>query len=68
LRGFAGTPPERYIKAIKFVTVEVQGKVRPGRVADDYIVDLSDIGPDLRSILESGGLDRARSTEVARSR
>jgi len=30
---------------------------------DSDIVDLSSIGPDLRSILESGNLDRARSAE-----
>jgi len=45
---------------MKLVTVEVDGKARPGRSADDHIIDLSGIGPDLRSILESGGLDRAR--------
>ena len=48
---------------MKLVTVEVDGKARPGRIADDHIIDLSGIGPDLRSILESGGLDRARSVE-----
>jgi 2-keto-4-pentenoate hydratase/2-oxohepta-3-ene-1,7-dioic acid hydratase in catechol pathway len=48
---------------MKLVTVEVEGVARPGRVADDHIVDLSRIGPDLRNILESGGLDRARATE-----
>jgi len=48
---------------MKLVTVEVEGKARPGRIADDHIIDLSGIGPDLRSILESGGLDRACSAE-----
>jgi 2-keto-4-pentenoate hydratase/2-oxohepta-3-ene-1,7-dioic acid hydratase in catechol pathway len=48
---------------MKLVTVEVEGKARPGRIADDHIIDLSGVGPDLRSILESGGLDRARSAE-----
>jgi len=48
---------------MKLVTVEVDGKARPGRIADDHIIDLSGIGPDLRSILESGRLDRARSVE-----
>src|SRR5262245_26581895 len=48
---------------MKLVTVEVEGKVRPGRLADDHIIDLSSIGPDLRSILECDGLDRARLTE-----
>ncbi len=51
------------IRAMKLVSVEVEGQVRPGRLADDYIVDLSSIGPDLRSNLECGGLDRARSLE-----
>lgn len=48
---------------MKLVTVEVEGKARPGRIANDHIVDLSSMGPDLRSILESGGLDRACSAE-----
>src|SRR5438105_4174209 len=48
---------------MKLVTVDVEGKPRPGRIADDHIIDLSGIAPDLRSILESGGLDRARSAE-----
>jgi 2-keto-4-pentenoate hydratase/2-oxohepta-3-ene-1,7-dioic acid hydratase in catechol pathway len=51
---------------MKLVTVEVEGKACPGRLADDHIIDLSSIGPDLRSILESGGLDRARSAEGRR--
>jgi hypothetical protein len=46
---------------MKLVTVEVEGKVRPGRLEEGHIVDLSSLGPDLRSILESGALDRARS-------
>src|SRR5438552_1954661 len=55
----------RFILAntMKLVTVEVDGKARPGRIADDHIIDLSGIGADLRSILESGRLDRARSVE-----
>jgi acylpyruvate hydrolase len=48
---------------MKLATVDVEGKARPGRIADDHIIDLSGIGPDLRSILESGGLDRARRAE-----
>jgi len=48
---------------MKLVTVDIEGKARPGRIADDHIIDLSGIGPDLRSILESGGLDRARRAE-----
>lgn len=48
---------------MKLVTVEVEGRACPGRIADDHIIDLSGIGPDLRSILEFGGLDRARSAE-----
>ena len=48
---------------MKLVTVGVEGKARPGRITDDHIVDLSGIGSDLRSILESGGLDRARWAE-----
>ena len=48
---------------MKLVTVEVEGKGCPGRIGDDHIIDLSGIGPDLRSILESGRLDRARSVE-----
>jgi 2-keto-4-pentenoate hydratase/2-oxohepta-3-ene-1,7-dioic acid hydratase in catechol pathway len=51
---------------MKLVTVEVEGKACPGRLADDHIIDLSSIGPDLRSILESGGLDRARSADGRR--
>jgi 2-keto-4-pentenoate hydratase/2-oxohepta-3-ene-1,7-dioic acid hydratase in catechol pathway len=51
---------------MKLVTVEVEGHARPGRIAEDHIIDLSGIGPDLRSILESGGLDRARSAEGSR--
>jgi 2-keto-4-pentenoate hydratase/2-oxohepta-3-ene-1,7-dioic acid hydratase in catechol pathway len=51
---------------MKLVTVEVEGKACPGRLADDHIIDLSSIGPDLRSILESDGLDRARSAEGRR--
>jgi 2-keto-4-pentenoate hydratase/2-oxohepta-3-ene-1,7-dioic acid hydratase in catechol pathway len=51
---------------MKLVTVEVEGNACPGRLADDHIIDLSTIGPDLRSILESGGLDRARSAEGRR--
>jgi 2-keto-4-pentenoate hydratase/2-oxohepta-3-ene-1,7-dioic acid hydratase in catechol pathway len=46
---------------MKLVTVEVDGKVRPGRLEDDYIVDLSSLGPDLRSILDSSALGRAGS-------
>jgi len=48
---------------MKLVTVDIEGKARPGRIADDHIIDLSGIGPDLRSILESGGLDRAHRAE-----
>jgi 2-keto-4-pentenoate hydratase/2-oxohepta-3-ene-1,7-dioic acid hydratase in catechol pathway len=46
---------------MKLVTVEVEGKDRPGRLEQGHIVDLISLGPDLRSILESGALDRARS-------
>ena len=45
---------------MKLVTVEFEGKPRPGRLDGDGIIDLSDLGPDLRTILESGGLERAR--------
>jgi acylpyruvate hydrolase len=48
---------------MKLVTVAIEGKTCPGRIADDQIIDLSGIGPDLRSIIESGGLDRARSVK-----
>src|SRR5689334_20855389 len=48
---------------MKLVMVEADGKVWPGRIESDNVVDLSALGPDLRSILESGQLDRARSTE-----
>ena len=51
---------------MKLVTIEFEGKVRPGRLGGDEIIDLSDIGPDLRSVLESGGLDRARSAKGSR--
>lgn len=51
---------------MKLVTVEVEGKPRPGRLANDHIVDLSSIGPDLRSILENGDLDRMRSVDGRR--
>src|SRR6516162_9966120 len=46
---------------MELVTVEVDGKVRAGRLEDDYIVDLSSLGPDLRSILDSSALGRAGS-------
>ena len=46
---------------MKLVTVELEGRARPGRLEEGHIVDLGSLGPDLRSILESGALDRARS-------
>jgi 2-keto-4-pentenoate hydratase/2-oxohepta-3-ene-1,7-dioic acid hydratase in catechol pathway len=48
---------------MKLVMIEADGKVCPGRIAGDRIVELSGLGTDLRSILESGHLDRARSAE-----
>ena len=46
---------------MKFVTVEIEGKARPGVIAGDNIVDLSSIATDLRGVLEAGALDRVRS-------
>ena len=48
---------------MKLVMIEADGEVCPGRIAGDRIVELSGLGTDLRSILESGHLDRARSSE-----
>src|SRR5215831_15830387 len=48
---------------MKLVMIEADGKVCPGRIAGDRVVELSGLGTDLRSILESGHLDRARSAE-----
>jgi 2-keto-4-pentenoate hydratase/2-oxohepta-3-ene-1,7-dioic acid hydratase in catechol pathway len=51
---------------MKLVTVEIDGRSRPGLVLGDDIVDLSSVAPDLRAILESGRLDRLRSVEGKR--
>jgi 2-keto-4-pentenoate hydratase/2-oxohepta-3-ene-1,7-dioic acid hydratase in catechol pathway len=48
---------------MKLVTVEIEGKGRPGLMSGDDIVDLSGIAPDLRGILEAGALDRVRSSQ-----
>ena len=51
---------------MKLVTVEIDGRPRPGLLSGDDIVDLSSVAPDLRAILESGRLDRLRSVEGKR--
>jgi 2-keto-4-pentenoate hydratase/2-oxohepta-3-ene-1,7-dioic acid hydratase in catechol pathway len=51
---------------MKLVTVEIEGKARPGLIAGDDIIDLSGIAPDLRSLLEMGRLDRLQGKAVPR--
>jgi 2-keto-4-pentenoate hydratase/2-oxohepta-3-ene-1,7-dioic acid hydratase in catechol pathway len=51
---------------MKLVTVEIEGKPRPGLIAGDDIIDLSGIAPDLRSLLEMGRLDRLQGKTVPR--
>jgi acylpyruvate hydrolase len=46
----------RYIKAMKLVTFEIDGRARPGLVKGDEIIDLSAVAPDLRGLLEAGKL------------
>jgi 2-keto-4-pentenoate hydratase/2-oxohepta-3-ene-1,7-dioic acid hydratase in catechol pathway len=46
---------------MKLVTVEIEGHARPGVIAGDDIVDLGDVAVDIRGLLASGGLDKARS-------
>ena len=41
---------------MKLVTAEIEGRARPGLLADDHIIDLSELAPDLRGILETGKL------------
>ena len=48
---------------MKLVMIEADGKVCPGRIEGDCVVELGGLGTDLRSILESGHLERARSAE-----
>jgi hypothetical protein len=48
----------RYIKAMKLVTVEIDGRARPGVISGDHIVDLGGIAPDMRAVLEK--LDQVR--------
>ena len=43
---------------MKLVTVEIDGRARPGLVNGEQIIDLGGIAPDLRSLLETGGLER----------
>ena len=51
---------------MKLVTVEIDGRARPGLVEGDNIVDLSGIAPDLRSLLELGRLDRLQGKTIPR--
>jgi acylpyruvate hydrolase len=51
---------------MKLVTVEIDGRPRPGLVSGEDIIDLSSVAPDLRAILESGRLDRVRSVDGKR--
>jgi acylpyruvate hydrolase len=46
---------------MKLVTVEIEGHARPGVIAGDDIVDLGAVAADIRGLLASGGLDKARS-------
>jgi acylpyruvate hydrolase len=48
---------------MKLVTVEIDGRARPGVIAGESIVDLGSIAPDVRTILESGSLDRVASMQ-----
>src|SRR3989475_7182873 len=51
---------------MKLVTVEIDGRARPGLVEGDNIVDLSGIAPDLRSLLELGRLDGLQGKTIPR--
>lgn len=53
---------------MKLVTVEIDGRARPGVIEGDSIVDLSSIAPDLRSILEANALDRIRAFQQQNAR
>jgi 2-keto-4-pentenoate hydratase/2-oxohepta-3-ene-1,7-dioic acid hydratase in catechol pathway len=44
---------------MKLVTFEIDGQIRPGRLAGDEIVDLHGLAADLRTVLERGLLDKA---------
>jgi 2-keto-4-pentenoate hydratase/2-oxohepta-3-ene-1,7-dioic acid hydratase in catechol pathway len=44
---------------MKLVTFEIDGQVRPGRLAGDQIVDLHALAPDVRTLLERNLLDKA---------
>src|SRR5689334_1140542 len=46
---------------MKLVTFQLDGKARPGRLAGDEIVDLQPLAPDLRSLLERGLVEQART-------
>lgn len=43
------------------VTFEHEGEARPGRLAGETIVDLQPLAPDVRTLLERGLLDKART-------
>jgi acylpyruvate hydrolase len=51
---------------MKLVTVEIDGRPRPGLVSGEDIIDLGSIAADLRAILETGRLERVRSVEGKR--
>jgi acylpyruvate hydrolase len=46
---------------MKLVNFAIHGEARPGRLAGDHIIDLHALAPDLRSLLERGLLDDART-------
>lgn len=48
---------------MQLVTVEIEGRPRPGLIAGDEIIDLSNLAPDLRSLLESGSLERLKGVQ-----
>ncbi|MFQ5400037.1 MAG: fumarylacetoacetate hydrolase family protein [Anaerolineae bacterium] len=55
---------------MKLATYEQNGMIGIGAVVEDHIVDLSDIAPDMLSLIELGqeGLDRARTAVTVAAR
>lgn len=51
---------------MKLVTVEIDGRSRPGLLSGEDIIDLSSLAADIRGVLESGRLDRVRSVDGKR--
>ena len=46
---------------MKLVTFQIDNQTHPGRLAGDHIVDLGALAPDVRSLLERGLVDQART-------